>query len=288
MISHNLSLVKEKIRTTNILQDIEEVIQDLNFLARNPSIDNLQAKEIKKLKQRAYERKFHMKNEVLSITKPTQQEEQRSLINSCKKINYYKETLLFLFGLLVSILLWLQSLGIYQSLGFSCPKLIAFGAIIMTIGFSYFSVDSKKFYPNLMNGVVVIYETLLIISGTILNENDISLNKAKSEVRYIQLLENYRQGQSDYETLKTKYYDKTSNLFMNAWYKKQYLNPLIEKREESLTALTQMEEKIQEEVRSKNYIVIFIKILYRMSLVILLIFINNSIFREIVFFTRKT
>lgn len=279
MVVGDLSLIQEKIKKVNLVQDLEGMIQDLNIMSKNPFLESKYKKDLNRVKQRAYERKFHLKKE------GTGQEIKHHVLEKKNNTRNLKEILLALLSFLASLLLWSQSIEIYQSLGFSSPHLVAVGAIIMTIGFSYFSASSKKMGANIMSGVVILYEALLMTSGTILNETDMGLRKIKEGYHYAQLIDNHKKYQNEYEVLKVKYFDKGSQLYMNSWFKKQHLNPVMDKNQEALKALVDFEEQAQKDVLAKNYVVIFLKILYRICLVVLLIFSSSALMR--IFIARQ-
>lgn len=163
---------------------------------------------------------------------------------------------------------WLQSVPLYQSIGFSDPELCAFGALIMLVGFPLFHAITRSKLLLMLCLFACTYEVLLIVQGTFKDEVNIAQSRVENNRELVWLVENARHIGDDYNAKKVKYEDPSSSVYKNSWYKAKYLDPVWNKYQEAQNKTTQKRLMLTKNTNQNDRLG-FLKILYRLGLVIL-------------------
>ncbi|MBI2603186.1 MAG: hypothetical protein HYW48_09025 [Deltaproteobacteria bacterium] len=178
------------------------------------------------------------------------------------------KAVLSLFGTLMATgLLWQQSLGLYDSAGFSQPSLVAVGSILMMIGFSGIYAGSKSKLALLLCLYAGVYETYFVISGTFEDELASRYEAASTNVEMIFLQDKADRTRASYLNAKSRYEDPASRVYKNEWYKKKHLNPAWADNEDANKDL--MDKKAELLERAQTNHVTWLKVMYRLGLVFL-------------------
>ena len=176
-----------------------------------------------------------------------------------------------LFGVCISLttaLLWLQSVSLYQSSGFSDPKLVAFGAVLMMIGFAVIHGVTKSKVALLLCLYVSSYEVFFIISGTFKDESTVQVRKVENEPQLLWLKEKIARAAEVYQGGKKNYEDPTSKVYRNSWYKEKHLDPIWQEYSSAQENFTAKKAELLAHSSDVNSVGI-LKILYRLGLVFL-------------------
>ena len=295
-LEQGLNLVKT-------LTDLEALIGSLNDLMKSKNYSLEEKKYLKRIRQRAYERRHSFKMTTFDSIKPEKEPKPMRIDElPCppvyKKSQQHVEAPMpsgrFWFGVqrglskvdgekLVGILpgflclvlvsaavvymVWFQSVELYRSSGFSEPCLTAAGAILMVLGFAAYHAMSRSWIALFLCLYVGGYEAYFMISGTIQNENSIAKQNLENDPELAFLRDKAEKSKAAYATLKSRFDDPNSEVHNNDWFKKKHLEPtwdLNEKDQNVFIAKRKMLEQADDATH-----VTWLKVLYRLGLVFL-------------------
>ncbi len=175
-------------------------------------------------------------------------------------------------------------MDLYTSIGFSKPALTAVGGLFMVIGFAAYHAISRSIFALLLCLYAGGYEGYLMISGTIQNEHGAQVMEVKNDPEVVFLLEKAEKARTEYLSVKERYEDKTSDVYHNAWFKKKHLDPVEAIKDQAHSKFVAKKSAIAEDLSVDN--VTWLKILYRLGLVLLCMIIVHRFF-SISFNLRK-
>lgn len=187
--------------------------------------------------------------------------------------------ILLISTLTVGYMVWLQSLDLYKSTGFSQPGLAAAGAIIMIVGFAAYHAVSRTWLGLILCLYAGGYEAFFMISGTAQNENTSFKISIENDPEVIFLKEKAGKSRENYMALKARYDDPSSTVSSNEWFKKKHLEPAWNLHEKDQGLFLDKKMKLEEQGDLGH--VTWLKVLYRLGLVFLCMvlvhtFIKNS------------
>lgn len=112
--------------------------------------------------------------------------------------------------------LWLQSLELYKSSGFSQAELAAAGGVFMMIGFAAYHAVSRSKLALFLCLYAGGYETYFMISGTVQDETVEHLARIERDPELSFLAEKAEKARAAYQTHKTRYENPTSDMHNNS------------------------------------------------------------------------
>ena len=181
--------------------------------------------------------------------------------------------LLFMATAAVVGFLWLQSLELYKSSGFSQPELASAGGLLMVIGFAVYRSVTRSKLALLLCLYAGGYETYFMVSGTVQDEKTSQIVGIENSPDLMFLREKADKIRGSYISAKSRYEDPASKVYQNEWFKTKYLDPAWKENEEAQTQFLAKKEILQEQGKSLS--VTWLKVLYRIGLVLLcMIFIH--------------
>jgi hypothetical protein len=170
-------------------------------------------------------------------------------------------------AVLVTGLLWQQSTELYRASGFTQPGLIAAGGIMMIIGFAAYYSLSRSWLALLLCLYVGGYEVYFVVSGTIQDERIIQEDVAAENPELLFLKEKRQKSKEEYIALKDRFDDPSSDVHLNAWFRKKHLEPAW-----ALYSAAQNELKAKSTfigTESAYQSLAWVKVLYRIGLILL-------------------
>jgi len=174
---------------------------------------------------------------------------------------------LFVPTLLVIGFLWLQSVELYKSSGFSNPEFAAAGGLLMIVGFAaYYSVRRTKL-ALLLCLYAGSYEIYFMASGTVQDERAIASSSIAKDPELVFLEEKAEKTREAYTQLKGRFEDPSSSVYKNGWFKTKHLDPAWQQNE--LAQKEFLGKRTALEGSGGSTHVTWLKILYRMGLVFL-------------------
>jgi len=177
---------------------------------------------------------------------------------------------------LVSFFLWQQSLALYESAGFTNPIYSAAGGILMIVGFAAYHSITRSWLALLFCIYAGAYEGYLMVSGTINDENHTQAKGIQNDEELVFLAEKAGKERDRYHELKERYDNPESKVFKNDWFLKNHLNPAWDA---SLKAHEQLvAKKTTLMVISATTHVTYLKIFYRLGLVFLCMILVHRFF----------
>lgn len=281
--------------------DLEELILSVNGLLKSNSNSFEEKNDLKRLRQKAYDKRRMFKAE--NFQKPKEQKEftvnlksyvqeegskeaikesnskiagsfLQEIQNSFLKIDVEKIfsflprfTLLFISLLSVSYLVWLQSLSLYSSSGFIQPELTATGALFMMIGFAAYHASSRSFLSLILCLYAGGYETYFMASGTFQDETVQLKVNIENDQELIFLKDKTEKSKEAYLSLKTRHEDPSTQVYANDWFKKKHLDPAWDLYEKDQKELSTKKHALTQAGDREH--VAWLKVLYRLGLVFL-------------------
>ena len=161
-----------------------------------------------------------------------------------------------------------QTVPLYESLQFPNPEMSCFGAIGIAVGFSALSAISRMEIIKLFTAVIIIYEVLIVWSGSQANQKQLSYQALRANPTHFSISETYGIAKTDYEQKKARYEDKNSEVYHNGWFKINHLDPAKLKMDEASAKLVTVESELGERYQT-DWIHFVLKALYRLSAIAL-------------------
>ena len=184
----------------------------------------------------------------------------------------------FTLAILAGVASWFvagQTQGLYKSLDFPSPELASYGALAIAIGCAgFYKLTGRILAKRLLAGMVL-YELLLVFAGTHANQADLSYEALRANPRYLVALETYDIAKTSYDKKKARFEDKKSDLYQNSWYEKEHLNPALEKFQKEAANLKFLESEFEAE-NQRGWLHLILKVIYRLSAIILTILLAES------------
>lgn len=177
---------------------------------------------------------------------------------------------------LVSFFLWQQSFALYDSAGFINPTYSAAGGILMIIGFAAYHSITRSWLALFFCVYAGAYEGYLMISGTINDERQIKTSVIASNAELMFLSEQAAKEHEHYQELKQRYDNPESKVYKNDWFFKNHVNPAWQANEKAQGALIAKEAVLNAGSDTKH--ITWLKILYRLGLVFLCMMLVHRFF----------
>lgn len=294
---------RNKILQSNDPVQVEQILDEINQSSKTYPNDTEEKKLIKRLRQRAYDRKRVLlqtdrnpqsflptkeepkettkiaTNVTTRVTHPRsfregiyaglQQIDGEKLILALPKV-----LLLILATSLVVGLFWMQSVQLYEASGFEEAKLIAAGGLFMVAGFAAFRACSNSWLAILLCFYAGAYETYFVVSGTLSDEKQSQEQRISEDPSFVFLKEQSEKQYTDYLLAKNRYNDPNSKVYKNEWFKKKYLDPAWNQYQQAQNALSQQVQGIAKETFHHTT---WLKVLYRLGLVILVMILVHGL-----------
>lgn len=241
------------------LADIDRLLCAIRPLFRDPRFSPEEIIQLKKLRQRAYDRKRHgnFQNSKPSVTRNRSKFSQPDMeklqigntesSNSENDAHFYTEQqnthaiepLFWLRNALqplawlltagtVCFFLWHQSLALYRAAGFVSATYAAAGGIIMLIGFAAHHCITRSWLALLLCLYAGANEAYLMVSGTITDDKQIHADAVQNDPELRFLKEKIEKEKAHYRELQLRYENPESKVFQNEWFLKTFLNPARE------------------------------------------------------------
>lgn len=171
---------------------------------------------------------------------------------------------------------YMQSVPLYASSGFTNPELCAFGALLMIVGFSLIHALNKSKLALILCLYASAYEVTLIAQGTFKNEATTISTNISTDPNIIFLREKTQNLYDSYKISNEKYQNIDSNVFHNAWFNTTQVVPAWQKYEKAQKELDIKKAEKNEHLSGSS--TGFLKLSYRLGLVFLcMISIHNLI-----------
>jgi len=250
-ISDKIHDLKERIKTG----ELDYVLDQVKHLLKTDGVTNDEAILLKSLRQQAYDKKRkgtvvgkHTDRPKVKSSLSVQPQAAPKLAeveHVPNRLPFNVERLFTLDGLVSSALLqkiptviifsasallsmsliYIQSVPLYESIGFVSPELCAAGALLMISGFAVMHSMTRSKLALFLCLYASAYEVSLIVQGTLKNEITSSERVVQENPRVIFLKEQVSKSLESYKINKAAYEDSTSNVFHNTWYQKKQLEP---------------------------------------------------------------
>lgn len=293
--------------------DLDSLIRSINPLFQDERYSPDELARLKRLRQRAYDRKrnprfqtpeslkpLESKSKVAAVPKSEPSVTAGANMSSVLNIESAKGTfadgalrsvgtdsaywlkilppLLAWFGAaaLVSFFLWQQSFALYESAGFINPTYSAVGGILMIIGFAAYHSITRSWLALFFCVYAGAYEGYLMISGTINDEQHIKTSALQGNAELMFLSEQANKEHEHYQELKQRYDNPESKVYRNDWFLKNHLNPAWQANEKALGALIAKEAALNASSDTKH--ITWLKIFYRLGLVFLCMMLVHRFF----------
>ena len=280
--------------------DAKDLAADISNFLNSSDLTDEKKSELKSIRQKVYDKKRKIQiskpirsvPENLEIEKDQNQKtndeyyerEKSSFFRSAQFLNLFQKitiaTIFLCFAIASMWFVFIQSIPLYQSIGFPNPRFCAAGAILMMVAFALFHWVTKSKILLLLCFFVSSYEVILVIHGTATHETILSHEKVEKNDRLNWLKEDANHKKESYDVLKIKYEDQNSKVYKNVWYKKKFLDPAWQ--DYSLA-----EEKVSETENSLSVVnkvsgdITLLKILFRLGLVFLVMISIRQFLKEL-------
>lgn len=289
------------------LPDLEALIRSVNDLVKEKNYGSDEVSYLKRIRQRAYDRRRNFKpspemqkplfstfikeeipmlQPVYETAVPAEKVGAQPVPQSVKRApervaqtsaHWFSSAkwldvlpgfvVLVVSTVLTCFLVWLQSIELYLSSGFSHPGLTAAGAILMVGGFAAYHSVSRSWLALLLCLYVGGYEAFFMVSGTVQDEHVSVRTHIDSDPELDLLREKAERSKVAYTALKERLNNSSSDVHGNEWFQRKYVDPawvIHSKDQEAFVAKRQALES-----KSSANHVTWLKILYRLGLVFL-------------------
>lgn len=303
---------EQKLSEANSEKDLNILIKSLNPLLKDDRLSVQERYELKKLRQRAYDRRRNSKfkdkvgvsessnvkmleikkanpAEIMPLTEYGRndgtklQQETENKDNGAKgddlstsKVSHVNYLWLFI-SICTAAILYLHSVILYRSLGFDNASLSAIGGLMIVISFAIYQSRKKSIISILLCVYIGAYEGYIVIVGTISEGKGQATHEMENTEKIQILKESLSRAKDEYIKIKEKYDDRSSKLYINVWYSKNYLTPSFDRYKGSVTALENAKIDIEIIGMTQKHHILS-KILYRLALVFLLMIGIHRIF----------
>lgn len=288
--------LEKRLRSVRSLPDLEQLIKMMNPFLKDERLSSEEQNAIKRLRQRAYDRKRHAKFQIpKAIAQSNRSKSQEPNLEEAQKQNAQKHLAIdpviqakkiikplawFAATAIVSFFVWHQSIGLYHSAGFVSTTYAAAGGILMLVGFAACHSIMRSWLALLLCIYAGAYEGYLMISGTIADDKQIHVAAVNDDAELIFLQERMEKEKAHYQELKSRYENPESKVFKNDWFVKTYLNPAWDASTTAFEAYSAKKSSLMESVSDKH--VTWLKILYRLGLVFLCMLLVHGFFTSCV------
>lgn len=304
-MSFNVASLENQLSIAQMPPEVDLIIQTLNKLVKSLDLSLDQKDYLKKLRQKAYDRKRALRilmgsesivdhlqtsadaitsvkedsnflknsaeiqtdNQIVKKDLRSSEKNLRDQSRSVENLSFPCKILIVIANFFVSYLVWLQSVDLYKSTFFKNSEIAATGAICMVVAFAaYYSLTKSKF-ALLLCFYAGSYEGYFMVTATMQDENLMAMQRTEESPEVLLLKEKMEKGKDEYLLVKGRYETLGSKVYKNDWYKKNFLTPALKQYEES----TQEYVKKKEEGNGRFYLlnVILLKIFYRVGLVLM-------------------
>lgn len=220
--------------------------------------------DLKVIRQKIYDRKRKLRTSTSDVTyvqSDSVPDTYRSEdVNKIDIKSYVSFSVYLLCSLMTMFFIYIQSIPLYESVGFSDPKLCSLGAILMVVGFATIHSLTRSKVVLLLCLYASVYEVVLITSGTITDDNVQMLNSPELEL----LKEKSERSEAAYKEAKAKFDDPSSKMFQNAWYSSKFVEPAWESYSADKKAVIDKAAELTSNTKDS-----MLKILFRLGLVFL-------------------
>lgn len=276
-----------RLDNSNGISDVTKLISDINNALKNKnSYDSDDRIMLTSIRQKAYDRKKKMvvlesleSEEISEFQSSSEEKIYVGTSSSAKFLQFRPMIIASGLGLVSSIFLYFQSVPLYESVGFPYPRLCAIGALIMVIGFSLMHSLTRSKLLLCLCIYASVYEMGLIVAGSIKNEQTLSIASVEQDSKLGLLVLQAGSSKENYDLIKSKYDDPSSDKFQNSWYREKFVVPAFDKYQTAETqTIARREELLSSGGQTWNVV---LKIFYRLGLIFLcMISINSILYRK--------
>ena len=181
--------------------------------------------------------------------------------------------------LMVSVyFLWQQSLEVYRGSEFANPITAAAGGIAMIVGFAAHYASRRTALALMACMYAGSFEAYLMVSGTVHGE---ATKLASSVAPELALLQTKASAAlQKYQRYQSRHGDQRHEMYQNNWYEKNHVAPALAQSEAAFLALEKKRNEISRQ-QQKQSGPQWIKILYRLGLVLLCMIFAHRFFRVV-------
>ena len=173
-----------------------------------------------------------------------------------------------------------QTGPLYESLQFSKPTMMAWGAILMAVCFAGLSAKISSRWIGAMCAVVVLYEIMFVGFGTRNNEENLAKSKHDTLPQVIFEHERLDRAKAEYLENKARYEDHNDKVFHNSWFKKTYLDPSWVNYQAASESLQVVNKSLADDSFFPNS-QMWLKLTYRLCAVILSMILSAITIRKL-------
>ena len=290
---------EKRLKYLRDMSDVENFVSDINQQIKS-DLSAAQMSALKSIRQKAYDKKriLTLAKDINSNQIPwCEYEDEKKAINenfsserifqtsdrSIRRENKYLEALKehknflqTIFKILTYVSLaalsllfvYVQSVPIYKSIGFSSPEFCALGSLLLILGFAVLYAMTNSKILLLLCLYASSYEVLLIVKGTFKNDSAIAheIVSTNKSVQWVE--EKASHAKEIYTQAKEKYEDPNSKLFQNLWFKKKFLDPAWDAYEADQSKIEAIKKSLTTESTNADTVSI-LKIMFRLGLVFL-------------------
>lgn len=299
---------EKQIDLAKSIPDLDRLIRSIRPLFKNDHYSSAEIAGLKKLRQRAYDRRRHPKFQTTELSKPLTETGETMPIAVSEKISISqpkienftqgalraitsingehvvrtapKLLIWFASTALVSFFLWQQSLALYETAGFTDSVWASAGGILMIVGFAAYHSITRSKLALLLCLYASSYEAYLMISGTVENEHQIQIQTIQTNTDLVFLKEKAAKSLAHYHELKERYDNPETKVFKNDWFVKTHLNPAWQESLADHKELVAKEAVLAGQTSSSH--ITWLKILYRLGLVFLCMMLVHQFFAVLV------
>jgi hypothetical protein len=179
-------------------------------------------------------------------------------------------------SMLVGWFLWLQSVELYSASGFSNAGLVAFGGLVMVVGFAGFHSVYRSKLALLCCLYAGGYEAYFIVSGTFSDEMKSKVADKVVSEKMAWHQEQLDRAKKDYGRVESRYEDPSDKVYQNPWYKKNHVTPAWVAYSRAQQVMEKQQQWIKHEVATFDHTG-WLKIFFRMGLVVLFMLMVHQI-----------
>ena len=290
--------LRQTLLSAKEITDVDNWLAKVNGEIRKGELPKHGISELKKLRQRGYDKKRKMpitaieelpeskgqadskamegsSKSVEVIDSPTKTPisvSQRSQNQENDKPDLIRNLLAILFsGLVVvgsSFLFWMQSIDLYTALGFATPKLASIGGLLISLSFAaYFGITRSKI--ALVCCIYSIsYEGFLVVSGTETDEKIRKTELITTDPIVLSQLAKVEFSQKNYNEAIERYSNPKDRVFKNQWYRSKFVKPRLDALSEATIKLEAMRNEFKSTQKYDHRT--YLKISYRLGILICL------------------
>lgn len=278
-LENNVSELKDLSEAVRLTEEVNRMLSDKEKLTQE------EINQLKVIRQRIYDRKKKLPDENTSDLYNSDERQVlkgNSFVNLSNKRdwkNIYIVTSFSVLSVVSLAFIFIQSYPLYSSLNFTFPILCTIGSLMIMVGFSVLHAYKPTKMTWLLCAYATLYEIAIVCFGTHYDQKTLVEDIIKSDESYQLMQYKVDQSKEKMEEIRINYDNPTSKAFKNSWYNTKFVIPASETYEKNLNEQISYKKKL---ISSESHLSeTFLKIFYRLGLIILSILSLNILIKKI-------